>query len=90
MRNYLLASSKVMIVIGGAAKTKEEVLLAQERNLPVIPVGMTGGIAHNMWLQYYKPEKYKNEKLFSKLNNQNPFIAADAVVSILKELISSD
>ncbi len=90
MRSYLLANSKVMIVIGGAVKTKEEVLLAQERKLPVIPVGMTGGTAHNVWLKYYKAEKYEDEKLFSKLNNQNPFIASDAVIALLKNIISSD
>lgn len=64
MRNYLLTNCKVMIVIGGAAKTKEEVLLAQERNLPVIPVGMTGGTALNIWLQYHKSEKYKMRNYF--------------------------
>jgi predicted Rossmann-fold nucleotide-binding protein len=90
MRDYLFSISKIVIVIGGATKTREEVLLAQERNLSIIPVGMTGGTAHSIWLQYYKTERYKDEKLFSKLNNPNAFIASDAVVSILKDLISGD
>jgi predicted Rossmann-fold nucleotide-binding protein len=90
MRNYLFRNSKVVVIIGGSTKTREEVLLAQEKNLPIIPVGMTGGAAYYFWLQYYKAEKYKDEKLFSKLNNPNPFIASDAVVSILKDIISSD
>ena len=90
LREFLLYQSKVMIVIGGATKTKEEVLLAQEKDLPVIPIGMTGGTAYNVWVQYSKSQKYQNETLFAKLNNQNAFIAADAAVSILNELISND
>ena len=90
MRDYVFSNSKALIIIGGATKTKEEVLLAQEQNLPVIPVGVTGGTAHNVWLQYNKFRKYEDESLFAKLNNKNPFIASDAIISILKSLILND
>jgi len=90
LREFLIYKSKAIIVIDGITKTREEVLLAQERNLPVIPVGMSGGTAYNVWIQYSKSEKYQNEASFVKLNNQNPFIAADAVVSILNDLTLND
>ena len=90
MRSHLLSNSKAMIVIGGATKTREEISLAQEQNLPVIPVGITGGTAFNVWLQYQKNKKYKNEEIFLKLNNKNAFIASEAIISILKALISKD
>lgn len=87
MRTYLFSKSKVMIVIGGASKTREEIMLAQESNLHVIPVGMTGGAALDVWRDYHRSGKYRDEVSFLKLNNSNPSIASNAVIRQLIDLV---
>lgn len=87
MRNYLVSNSEVVVVIGGATKTRQEILLAQERDIPIIPIGMSKGAAYNLWSNYCKSQKFKNDETFAKLNNKNPFIVSDAVITILRELI---
>jgi predicted Rossmann-fold nucleotide-binding protein len=88
LREYILSKSKVVIVIGGATKTKEEVLLAQDLNIPVIPVAITGGTAYNLWLHYQRTSKFDNHAMFTQLNNKNYFIAASAVTRTLANLIN--
>lgn len=90
IRDYIFSKSKVLIAIGGATKTKEEVLIAQERKIPVIPVGISGGTGLDIWLQYKRLGKHENETLFAKLNNENVMIVSDAIIDILKKLISDD
>ena len=86
MRAYLFSRSKVMIVIGGASKTKEEVVLALEAKLHVIPVAMTGGAALEVWREFHYSGKYRDEASFLKLNNSNPSIASNAVIRQLIDL----
>lgn len=87
MRSYLFSKSKVMIVIGGTFRTREEIMLAQERKMFVIPIGMTGGVAYNTWLEYHQAGRYNDEPSFLKLNNKNPSIASGAVIRSLVDLI---
>lgn len=90
MRSYLFTKSKVLIVIGGGVRTREEVQLAEKAKISVLPIGSTGGTAYDVWLEYYQSEKYNDEPTFLKLNNKNPSIAASAVIRSLVELILDD
>ena len=91
IRDYLFSKSKVSIVIGGATKTKQEILLAHERKISIVPVAMSGGAAFSIWEQYLRyGRRHINKDLFSQLNNKNPFIASNAVIDISKELIRHD
>jgi predicted Rossmann-fold nucleotide-binding protein len=90
LRNFLFSKSCAIVIIGGAFKTREEVLIAQDLNMPVVPVEVSGGTASIVWQQHYKSGKYQDESLFLQLKSKNLFIAANAVVKTLTVLFSKE
>lgn len=90
VRSFVLSKAKALVAIRGDLRTKEEILKAQELNIPIIPVGMSGGAALHVWNYYDKSDKYPDNPFFRQLNNKHPYIAAKAVIDMLKELISDD
>ena len=89
LRSAMIAKARVMIVIGGSGRTKEEVELAERNNIPVIPIGMSGGVAAKFWLDYSLTKKDSSD-VFGLLNNKNPFVAAGAAIEILQKIIKRD
>lgn len=85
----MFSKAWALIVIGGAIKTREEVLIAQELNLPIIPVEVSGGTASIVWQQYYKSKKYQEEALFLQLKSKNLLLAANAIIRTLVALNST-
>lgn len=48
----LLDESRAVLVLGGGARTTEEIAWATELGLGVVPLGASGGAAHEYWEQY--------------------------------------
>ena len=87
MRDAMLSKATVMIAIGGGNRTWEEIRAAEKLNIPVIPIGMSGGTAYAVWLEYQMSRQAEKHHVFSRLANKNPFIATDAIIDILKSMI---
>lgn len=87
MRSAIFSKASVLLAIGGGPKTKEEIMIAERQGMPVIPVGMSGGIAYKVWLEYHISKELNDQDLFLKLNSKNPFIASGAIIERLKSLI---
>lgn len=49
LRTSLIDGSRAMLVIGGGARTMEEVRLAQQKAVPVLPFAHAGGTALEIW-----------------------------------------
>jgi hypothetical protein len=50
LRQAMFTKATAPITIGGNAKTKEAIELAEKLKISVIPVGMSGGTAQMVWL----------------------------------------
>lgn len=90
LRHYLLSNVKALVVIGGATRTKEEVLLAEELRIPVIPISITKGTAFDTWLRYAQLRKYHTKQLFLQLNASSPHVVTDAAINFLAKVVSDD
>ncbi|PFG20700.1 SIR2 family protein [Serinibacter salmoneus] len=49
MRDFVFPQIRALVVIGGGARTEEEVARAQDHGVLVVPIGVTGGAARRIW-----------------------------------------
>jgi hypothetical protein len=83
----MLSKASIMITIGGAGRTKDEIISAEKRNIPIVPIGMSGGTSYTIWLEYQTFHDKSQYESYQKLNNINPFIATAGTIEINKSIL---
>lgn len=91
MRDYVFSQIRAVVIISGGSRTADEVEVAREHGVHVIPVGATGGAAKALWdainpndLGLDAPDELA---WWDQLNNGSATLAAHAAGMLIKRLM---
>ena len=91
MRDFVFPQLRAMAVIAGGSRTLDEVRSARNHDVLVIPIGVTGGAAKQLWDEM-KPSDLglkQDDELtwWGQLNDGAPALAAHAASKLIKRLM---
>jgi hypothetical protein len=87
LREAMIRRSKIIVAIGGERGTMQELQLAEQKALPVIPIAMTGGTALSMWEKVIDAGEFKHDKKNRYFLNYQILILIRPLMQLLSLLL---